>query len=90
MSNFSRMLTQVVIGVIDLEKKRVHMDAMEALTTIEVDFANLRDKYERMLMPMRKFGCSKRNNFFFSTKTDLDPLFFYCVLKNVRGKDARA
>ncbi|KAG9324662.1 hypothetical protein KVV02_000339 [Mortierella alpina] len=35
----------------DLEKKRVHMDAMEALTTIEVDFANLRDKMyeERML-----------------------------------------
>ncbi|CAO3572359.1 unnamed protein product [Mortierella alpina] len=39
----------------DLEKKRVHMDAMEALTTIEVDFANLRDKmYEERMLELDK------------------------------------
>ncbi|KAG0197521.1 hypothetical protein BGX28_009003 [Mortierella sp. GBA30] len=35
----------------DLEKKKIHMDALEALTTIEVDFANLRDKYEQEMKP---------------------------------------
>jgi hypothetical protein len=28
----------------DLEKKQLHMDALEALTTIEIEFAALRDK----------------------------------------------
>ncbi|KAI7828007.1 hypothetical protein BC939DRAFT_77261 [Gamsiella multidivaricata] len=37
----------------DLEKKQLHKDALEALTSIEVEFANLRDKmYEERMMEL--------------------------------------
>ncbi|KAK3817353.1 MAG: Sds3-like-domain-containing protein [Benniella sp.] len=39
----------------DLEKKQLHMDALEALTTIEIEFAALRDKmYEERMLELDK------------------------------------